>query len=155
MNSLSIRIESEAVADMDSALSKDALFAIFGEKAAESYSLDKKIVRDGLVSRESIGSTGFGGGVAIPHAKIEGLDQCVGMVLRLSEPMAFEAHDAQPVDLIFCLLSPAHGGAEHLKALAEISRFLRDGNKLGKIRDADNDDAVHILLTGQKEQQAA
>lgn len=155
MSSLSVRIEPAAITSMNAISSKNALFELLAEKAAENYNLEKEIVQDKLAQRESIGSTGFGGGVAIPHAKIDGLKKCVGILLRLSEPMAFDAHDAQPVDVIFCLLSPAQGGAEHLKALAEISRFLRDENRVGKIRGADNDDAIYILLTGQQDKRAA
>ena len=75
--------------------------------------------------------------------------------MRLERPISFEAHDDQPVDLIFCLLSPEGAGAEHLKALAEISRFLRDQTMLTKLRGAGSADALYVLLAGQREQQAA
>ena len=155
MNHLSVSIDSAAVAVRESIASKKELFSFCGRLAADCYGLEKSSVIVGLDEREQLGSTGFGGAVAIPHAKIEGLDQCVGLFIRLTNPMAFDSHDDQPVDMIFGLLSPAKAGAEHLKALAEISRFLRDENMVAKLRGAKGEDALFVLLTGQREQQAA
>lgn len=135
--------------------SKGALFDDLALLGANNYGCDGKIVKERLETREKLGSTGFGGGVAIPHAKIPGLSECVAVVIRLTELMPFEAHDNEPVDIIFCLLSPVDSGADHLKALAEVSRFLRDEKSVGKLRKAENDDALYAIFSGQNDQEAA
>lgn len=155
MKHLSVSIDSAAVAARETITSKSELFTLLGSLAADSYGLKKSSIIRGLNEREQLGSTGFGGAVAIPHAKIKDLDQCVGLFVRLTSPMSFDSHDGQPVDMVFGLLSPEKGGAEHLKALAEISRFLRDENMVAKLRGAKGKDALFVLLTGQREQQAA
>ena len=155
MEYLSVHTVPAAVTASGSALSKKQVFEMLAEKAAQSYRLDSRLVLDALHERESLGSTGFGGAVAIPHARIKGLNKSVGLFIRLAEPIGFDAHDGQDVDLIFGLLSPQQGSADHLKALAEISRFLRDETTLAKLRGAASDDALYVLLTGQKDQQAA
>ena len=108
-----------------------------------------------LVGRERIGSTGFGQGVAIPHGKLEGLGRIYGLFVRLSEPVDFKAIDGQPVDLVFLLLSPPDAGAEHLKALASVSRVIRHGPTLAKIRGARSADALVAVLMGADERDAA
>ncbi|MEO9467918.1 PTS sugar transporter subunit IIA [Parasphingorhabdus sp.] len=155
MSVLSVRIVSGAVAVKPTGASKDEIFSFLADMAVGSYGLEKNMVVERLTQREALGSTGFGGAVAIPHAKIDGLEKCVGLFVRLENPMSFDAHDAQPVDLVFCLLSPVQGGADHLKALAEISRFLRDDDAVGKLRGANSADALYVLLTGLREQRAA
>lgn len=155
MEYLSVHIDPAAVTASGTALSKKQIFQALAAIAAQSYGLDPQMVMDSLHDRESLGSTGFGGSVAIPHARIKGLDKCVGMFIRLAEPIDFDAHDGQEVDLVFGLLSPQQGSADHLKALAEVSRFLRDESTLTKLRGAASDDALYVLLTGQKDQQAA
>lgn len=155
MSLSSVRIVSGAVAVKPTIASKSKIFSLLADMAANCYGLEKRAISECLAQRETLGSTGFGGAVAIPHAKIDGLKECVGLFVRLETPMAFDAHDAQPVDLVFCLLSPVQGGAEHLKALAEISRFLRDDDAVGKLRGANSADALYVLLTGLREQQAA
>lgn len=154
MKNLSLHIDSSAI-DISAVMSKDAVFARFAKLAAKVYALDERAALDGLSAREKLGSTGFGGGVAIPHAKLSGLDRCVGLFLRCEHPIAFNAHDAQPVDIVFCLLSPEKAGAEHLRGLAEVSRFLRDEQTVAKLRGAASSDALYVLLSGQQEQQAA
>ncbi|MEW4468579.1 PTS sugar transporter subunit IIA [Parasphingorhabdus sp. JC815] len=155
MEYLSVHIDAAAVTASDTAMSKKQVFQALAGIAAKSYGLDQQMVVDALHDRESLGSTGFGGSVAIPHARIRGLDKCVGMFLRLAQPIDFDAHDGQEVDLVFGLLSPLQGSSDHLKALAEISRFLRDESILTKLRGASSEDALYVLLTGQKDQQAA
>lgn len=155
MSLSTVRLESQAVTLSPVVSSTDAVFRQLAEMASDAYGLEPELVLNGLTQRESLGSTGFGHGVAIPHAKIDGLEQCVGLFTRLERPLAFAAHDGQPVDLVFGLLSPLQGGADHLKALAEISRFLRDAETVTKLRGADNADALYVLLTGLREQQAA
>ncbi|WP_108811524.1 PTS sugar transporter subunit IIA [Sphingorhabdus sp. Alg231-15] len=155
MEYLSVHIDSAAVAASATAMSKQEVFATLAKKAAQSYGLDGDVVLQRLQDRESLGSTGFGGSVAIPHARIKELDECVGLFIRLAQPISFDAHDGQDVDLVFGLLSPDQGSADHLKALAEISRFLRDEATLTKLRGAASEDALFVLLTGQQDQRAA
>jgi len=108
-----------------------------------------------LNAREKIGSTGFGAGTAIPHGKIEGLTQVFGYFARLEQPVDFQAIDGMPVDLVFLLLSPPDAGAEHLKALAMVSRLLRHRPTLAKLRGARSKDALFALLAGAETRDAA
>lgn len=155
MEYLSVHIDPAAIAASATALSKQQIFEMLSKKAAKSYGLDADMVWQRLNDRETLGSTGFGGSVAIPHARIEELNQCVGLFIRLAEPIGFDAHDGQDVDMVFGLLSPEQGSADHLKALAEVSRFLRDESTTTKLRGAASEDALYVLLTGQQDQQAA
>ena len=108
-----------------------------------------------IVERERLGSTGFGHGVAIPHGKIEGLGRIYGMFARLSEPVDYKAIDGTPVDLVFLLLSPPDAGADHLKALASVSRVIRHAPTLEKMRGARSRDALAAVLMGADERDAA
>ena len=108
-----------------------------------------------LAERERLGSTGFGQGVALPHGKIEGLTRIYGMFVRLGEPVDFKALDKVPVDLVFLLLSPPEAGAEHLKALAAISRVTRHAPTLEKMRGARSRDALAAVLLGADEREVA
>jgi PTS system nitrogen regulatory IIA component len=108
-----------------------------------------------LTEREKLGSTGFGHGVAIPHGKVEGLSQIYCLFVRLSEPVGYKAIDGKPVDLVFLLLSPPEAGAEHLKALAAISRVVRNAATLEKMRGARSRDALAAVLMGADERDAA
>jgi PTS system nitrogen regulatory IIA component len=114
---------------------------------AAAYDLDKAVIVEALQAREKLGSTGFGQGVAIPHARIEGLERPVAAFLRLEKPVPFAAVDDLPVDLVFALLSPPAGGAVHLKTLARVSRALRDTAFVAKLRGAGSADALFALLT--------
>jgi len=102
-----------------------------------------------------LGSTGIGKGIAIPHGKLAELSQLVGVFARFERPIPFDAIDDQPVDLVFTLLAPAEAGAEHLRALAHVSRLLRDGATCQKLRGTDNPDALYALLTDRSESHAA
>jgi nitrogen PTS system EIIA component len=137
------------------ATSKRALFAHFGQVAAREYGLDAAIVAERLTERERLGSTGFGNGIAIPHGKIEGLAHIVAIFMRLPQPLDFAAVDGLPVDILFCLLSPPDSGADHLKALAQVSRWLRDPGFVAKLRGAGSDDALFALLAGEEARNAA
>lgn len=134
---------------------KKALFERLGELAARTYGLNPALVTERLAERERLGSTGFGGGVAIPHGKIEGLDRVVGLFVRLPQPVDFAAIDDLGVDLVFVLLSPLDAGAEHLKALAQVSRLLRDRAFVAKLRGAANDDALRALFDSSDSRDAA
>lgn len=137
-----------AVAAGAVASTRKPLVVLAAEIAAAAHGLDRADVAMRLAAREKLGSTGFGGGVAIPHAKLEGLDRPVGAFLRLGKPVAFGAVDHLPVDLVFVLLSPTDAGAEHLKVLARVSRTLRDRDFIAKLRGAGSADALYALLAG-------
>jgi PTS system nitrogen regulatory IIA component len=108
-----------------------------------------------ITEREKLGSTGFGQGVAIPHGKVEGLTQIYCLFVRLAEPVRYKAIDGEPVDLVFLLLSPPDAGADHLKALAAISRVVRHAPTLEKMRGARSRDALAAVLMGADERDAA
>lgn len=134
---------------------KRSLMQQLANLAAQRLGIDPAMVLAGLNEREQLGSTGFGQGVAIPHAKIEGLDSIYGLFVRLGEPIDYKAIDGAPVDLVFLLLSPAGSGAGHLKALAAISRVTRDAATLERLRGARSRDALAALLMGADELDAA
>ncbi len=129
------------------AATKKALFAQLGAIAVAALRLDGDLVAEGLATRERLGSTGFGGGVAIPHAKLAGLPAVAGVLVRLAQPIAFKAVDDRPVDIVFAMLSPVDAGADHLKALAQVSRRLRDAQFVAKLRGAGSPDALYALWT--------
>jgi PTS system nitrogen regulatory IIA component len=116
-------------------------------RAAEVTGLPERAIFDVVLERERLGTTGVGAGVAIPHGKLPGLERMVGVFARLERPVDFESIDGQPVDLIFLLLAPSGAGADHLKALARVSRLLRDRKVCEKLRGTDSDDALFALLT--------
>ncbi|MGB3178040.1 MAG: PTS sugar transporter subunit IIA [Albidovulum sp.] len=135
--------------------SKKRLFQDLGEFAQSVCGLNASEAVDALQERESLGPTGVGHGVALPHARLEGLDHVVGVFLRLEKAMDFESVDRQPVDLIFALFAPKDSGVEHLKALALVSRTMRDADTCSKLR-ANNDPAIlHAVLTENRTTQAA
>ncbi len=135
--------------------SKKRLFQELGEMVATSYGLSASIAIDGLQERESLGPTGVGHGIALPHARLEELDRIVGVFLRLEKPLDYDSVDRQPVDLIFALFAPKDSGVDHLKALALVSRTMRDPAVVTKLR-ANNDPAkLHAILTEARNSQAA
>lgn len=138
-----------------SVTNRKSLFQHFGAVAEREYGLSAHEAIDRLTERERLGSTGFGGGIAIPHSKIEGLSHVVAMFARLAQPIDFQAIDQMPVDIIFCLLSPPDSGADHLKALAQVSRWLRDPVFVAKLRGAGSNDAIFALLSGTEARNAA
>src|SRR5690348_14557301 len=122
--------------------SKKALLQQLANLAAQRLELDSAAIFASLSEREQLGSTGFGQGVAIPHGKVDGLKQIYCLFARLSEPLDYKAIDSRPVDLVFLLLSPPEAGADHLKALAAISRVTRHAATLEKMRGARSRDAL-------------
>ncbi len=155
MGFLGDMMSAGAVATAVNAPTKKALFQQLAALAEREYGLCANEVAERLTERERLGSTGFGKGVAIPHGKVEGLAHIVAVFVRIDPPIDFEAIDDLPVDLVFCLLSPPDAGAEHLKALAQVSRWLRDPAFVAKLRGAGSDDAVYALFAGQEERHAA
>src|SRR5579875_2885939 len=123
------------------------------KRAAAITGVAERTIFDILIERERLGSTGIG--IGIPHGRVPGLDRFCGIFARLERPIAFEAIDEQPVDLIFLLLAPEHAGADHLKALARVSRLLRDRTVCEKLRGTDRPDALYALLTDMTESDAA
>ncbi len=148
MTDLNLLFSPGAVVSGLPALNKKILFQQLGRLAETAHGIPAATVIERLTERERLGSTGFGGGVAIPHGKIDGLDRIVGVFARLAEPVDFAAIDDLPVDLVFMLLSPVDAGADHLKALAQVSRILRDRVLVAKLRGAANDDALRALVVG-------
>lgn len=134
---------------------KRSLLKQLAEIAAQRIDVDAATILGALNEREQLGSTGFGNGVAIPHARIDGLDQIYGLFARLGEEVDYKAIDGKPVDLVFLLLSPTGAGAEHLKALASISRVTRDAATLERLRGARSRDALVAVLMGVDERDAA
>ena len=116
-------------------------------RAATMIGVPERTIYDVLTERERLGTTGIGMGIGIPHGKLVGLNALYGIFARLERPIPFEAIDDQPVDLIFLLLAPENAGADHLKALALVSRLLRDRDVCEKLRGTDNPDALYALLT--------
>lgn len=142
-------VSSERVDD------KDAVLTRLAQRFAEVYDLDETSVLDGLEERERLGSTGFGRGIAVPHARIEGIKRPIALLMRLEEPVEFDAADAMPVDLVFGLLSPANAGAMHLQALAAISRLVRDEETHRALTEAPDGETLFALLTNATERDAA
>ena len=134
------------VAQLRAANKKHALQEL-AKRAASMTGCNERAIYDVLIERERLGSTGIGRGVGIPHGKLCGLSKLYGIFARLERPVPFEAIDDQPVDLIFLLLAPEGAGADHLKALALVSRLLRDRSVCEKLRGTDNPDALYALLT--------
>ena len=152
---LSDFLDFEAVRIDLSAGNKRQLLNQLAQIAAARLSLDPSAIADSVAERERLGSTGFGGGVAIPHGKLEKLDRVYALVARLAAPIDYKAVDGQPVDLAFLLLSPPDAGAEHLKALAAVSRLVRHGGIVEKLRGARSRDAMAAVLMGAEERDAA
>jgi len=135
--------------------SKKVLLQQLANLAGQRLGLDSSAILSSLSEREQLGSTGFGQGVAIPHGKIDGLKRIYCLFARLAEPLDYKAIDGRPVDLVFLLLSPPDAGAEHLKALAAISRVTRHAATLEKMRGARSRDALAAVLMGADERDAA
>jgi len=135
--------------------SKRSLLQQLANLGAQRLGQDAAVILASLAEREQLGSTGFGQGVAIPHGKIEGLGRIYGLFARLAEPVDYKSIDGRPVDLVFLLLSPPDAGAEHLKALAAVSRVTRNMATLEKMRGARSRDALAAVLLGADERDAA
>ncbi|MDR2857058.1 MAG: PTS sugar transporter subunit IIA [Novosphingobium sp.] len=134
---------------------KAAILGLLADRFAAVYRLDRAAVLAGIEARERLGSTGFGRGVAIPHARVGGVSRPVAAFLRLDVPAAFDAADGQPVDLVFGLLSPEHAGAAHLHALAAISRMMRDDAIHAALVQAPGAEAIYGLLCNVIDRSAA
>jgi len=148
-------ITPESVVGSLRATSKKQALQDLAERAASITGQHERTIFDVLMERERLGTTGVGNGIAIPHGKLPNLDRLYGVFARLEEPVDFQAIDDQPVDLVFLLLAPESAGADHLKALARVSRLLRDKGTCEKLRGTDSADALYALLTDSAEHRAA
>lgn len=148
-------LKPDAVKTISSCTSKKRLFHDLGELAEASYDLNATSVIDALIDREGLGPTGVGQGIALPHARIANVENVVGLFLRLEKPLNFDAVDRQPVDLVFALIAPENAGVDHLKALALVSRTLRDQAVCAKLRANSDAGTLHTILTEMQATQAA
>jgi len=144
---LSDILKPEALKFVGKSVSKKRLLQDLAERAAMVYGIDADIAFDALQERESLGPTGVGEGVAIPHARIDNLDAIAGVFFRLEKPIEYESVDRQPVDLVFALFVPTNSGVDHLKALACVSRLLRDSANRSKLRSNDAEATIYAILT--------
>jgi len=152
---LSSILKPTAVKVAGSITSKKRLFLDLGDIAASSIGLDMEESVGALLERENLGPTGVGNGVALPHARIAGLDSVSGAFLRLEKPLEFDSADRQPVDLVFALFAPKNAGVEHLKALALVSRTMRDSAICAKLRANSDPATLHAILTESQGSKAA
>jgi nitrogen PTS system EIIA component len=148
-------LEPAAVVAESGFATKSAMFERIADIASQAYGLDRNLICEGLIERERLGPTGFGGGTAIPHCKIDAIHQPVGIFLRLKKAVDYDAVDDEPVDLVFALISPARDGSAHLRALAEVSRMFRNEKFCIHLRGAAGDGAIFALLQSDEERNAA
>ncbi len=152
---LSSILKAEAVRVIGSASSKKRLFQEISEMAFAAYGLDTSQTVEALLERESLGPTGVGHGVALPHARVQGLEKVIGVFLLMEKTLDFGAVDRQPVDIAFSLFAPEDSGVEHLKALALVSRTLRDNALCTKLRANLEPTKLYAILTESQSVQAA
>ena len=134
---------------------KAKVLAAIAASFAKAYGLDEAAVLEGLETREMLGSTGFGRGIAIPHCRLAGVKRPTLVLLRLESPVDFGSPDAVPVSLVFGLVSPENAGATHLHALAAISRLIRSEAMVQLLMEAETPEGLYALLTNQFLQDAA
>ena len=144
-----------AISPRVTAASKRQALSVVAEVAARLYGVKPGEALDALMAREATGSTGVGAGVAVPHARLRGLDRIHGVFLRLDKPVDFGAVDDQPVDLVFALLAPPGARTQHLRALARVARALRRPELRQQLRQARTQDAVHAILASDLTASAA
>jgi len=133
-------------ADLKATSKKQALQEL-SRRAAAVTGCDEREILNVLIERERLGTTGVGKGIAIPHGKLKSLNRIYGFFARLDSGINFDSMDDMPVDLIFLLLAPEEGGADHLKALARVSRTLRDAGRCERLRGTESSDALFAVLT--------
>ena len=153
--SLATLLERNAILGHVSVNSKRQALQVIADAVARNLKLDAGDVLQALLEREKLGSTGVGLGVAVPHAALKGLDRMYGVFMRLETPVDYEAIDDMPVDLVFALLAPEDAGTEHLRALAKVSRLLRQKDLREQLRKMENPDAIYAILTDIADSNAA
>ncbi len=144
---LSSILRVEAVKSLSAVTSKKRLLNEIAEVAAVAYDLSPGEICVALQERESLGPTGVGQGIALPHARLPNLEKVHGIFVRVEKALDFESVDRQPVDLVFALLAPLDAGVDHLKALAMVSRTMRDPGLCAKLRANSDPATLHTLLT--------
>ncbi len=148
-------LTTESVIPNLRATSKKQALQELAKRASEISGMHERAIFDVLLERERLGTTGVGNGIAIPHGKLPNLERLYGLFARLEKPIDFDSIDEQPVDLIFLLLAPESAGADHLKALARVSRLLRDKTGCEKLRGTDSAEALYVVLTESAASRAA
>ena len=155
MMELGTILRPDAVKALHGASSKKRLFQEISDVANGLSGVDMKDICSALQERESLGPTGVGHGIALPHARLARVENVFGVFIRLEKPLDFSSVDRQPVDLVFALLAPEDAGVEHLKALALVSRTMRDANVCAKLRANTDPSTLHTILTETQNVQAA
>lgn len=140
-------LDAHAVLPDFKATAKKQLLQDLAQSLAGFVAVDKRIIFETLFTREKLGSTGLGQGIAIPHGRIAGLTKVTGLFAKLATPIDYDAVDGKPVDLVFALLSPDHAGADHLTALAKISRIMRSPAAVSKLRATNTAEGLYAVLT--------
>ena len=148
-------LKPEAVKVLSSASSKKRLMQNISDLAEHAYGLNADLVLNALLEREALGPTGVGHGIALPHARLDNLEKVSGVFVLLDKPIDFGAVDRQPVDIAFALFAPEDAGVDHLKALALVSRTLRDTAICTKLRANSNPATLYTILTSAVSDQAA
>src|ERR1700722_10511926 len=147
MMNISDLLAPEAVVSGLKAQNKKQLLQELASRAAAQAGQPEKRIFETLIERERLGTTGVGQGIAIPHGRMAGVDKITGVFAKLENAIDYEAVDSQPVDLVFMLLAPENAGADHLKALARVSRLLRNQGTCEKLRAAGTAEAIYAILT--------
>jgi PTS system nitrogen regulatory IIA component len=140
-------LSADAIIPNLNVTSKKQALQEIARRASRVTGLDERAIFDTLLERERLGTTGVGNGIAIPHGKLDGLTRPYGVFARLAKPIEFDAIDDQPVDMLFTLLAPLDAGADHLKALARVSRLFRNQDICEKLRGSDTAEALYGLMT--------
>jgi PTS system nitrogen regulatory IIA component len=140
-------LSTDAIVPSLKVTSKKQALQELSQVAGKITGMPTRDIFETLLQRERLGSTGLGQGIAIPHGKLKELTRLYGIFARLDQPVAFDAMDDQPVDIIFVLLAPESAGADHLKALARVSRLLRDSSIVAKLRGSEDRAALYAILT--------
>ena len=152
---LSELLKPSAIKVLTGVSSKKRLLHDIAELAQSAYGLSQDRTVEALMERESLGPTGVGGGVALPHARVTDIDEVRGCFIQLEKPVDYESVDRQPVDLVFALFAPEDAGVEHLKALALVSRTLREAGICRKLRANHDPATLYAILTESQPSQAA
>lgn len=140
-------IDARAVLPHLSVTNKKQALQSIAQHFAALVAIDQRIIFETLLTREKLGSTGLGQGFAIPHGRLSGIKQVTGLFAKLAQPIDYDAVDGKPVDLVFALLSPDHAGADHLTALAKISRVMRAPSAISKLRATNTAEGLYAVLT--------
>ena len=140
-------VDARAILPGVKAQNKKQLLQELSQALSSLVAIDSRVIFDSLLQREKLGSTGLGQGIAIPHGRLPSITRVYGVFARLANPIPFESVDGEPVDLVFALISPEHAGADHLTALARVSRLFRDSATLKKLRGTESTDGIYAILT--------